>query len=268
MELGKIVYSLEDLQKVCEGVNNKIGIWSIGNHGEIHIGHRKCYEFVKRNSDFIIGLIANTWMLQIAQISNNPISPIVLPISKSAIKEVQDLCDVVMIYDGDYTSFDDPRALLGWAEESLPRSLLPPFISENEVVMDSLRAAQIFKKVLNSKVRYYYHCGSLKDPWRFYYANWHNKLWPDRFYELIDPAVDEYGQSISDGYPDSLRRKINKPLLLKGMRSIDDIKCYIQDIEGLEVLYFAYDPNTSYILARFHHDDFPNKWWNVGLKDG
>jgi hypothetical protein len=263
----KVVYTLEDLGKIVNKLNKKIGIWSIGNHGEIHNGHRKCYEFVKANSTFIVGLIANTWMLQISQISKNPIDPVVLPINSLTIEELKSRCDVVMIYDGTYTSFDNPKKMLQLAEKSLPKTLLPSFIQENEVIMDSLRAAQIFKMILNEKILYHYHCGSLKDPWRFYYAQWQNKLWPDRFYDLIKPATDEFGQSISDSYPEVLRLKINKPLLVKGMRSIEDLKNNVKDIKGLNVLYFAYDPNTHYILARFHHDDFANKWWNVSLED-
>lgn len=268
MGLGKIVYSLEDLQKVCEGVNEKIGIWSIGNHGEIHDGHRKCYEFVKNNSEFIIGLVANTWMLQIAELSKNPIKPVVPPINPNAIKEAESLCNVLMIYDGEYTTFDKPKELRAQAEKELPDDDLPDFIRNNDLIMDSLRAAQAFKIVMNPKIRYHYHCGSLKDPWRFYYARWHNLKWKDRFYDLIEPEVDEFGQSISDSYPKILQEKINQPLLLRGMRSIEDLRLNVSNIEGLEILYFVYDPNTKYILARFHHDDFPNKWWNVGLKDG
>jgi hypothetical protein len=173
-----------------------------------------------------------------------------------------------MIYDGEYTTFDKPKELRAQAEKELPDDDLPDFIRNNDLIMDSLRAAQAFKIVMNPKIRYHYHCGSLKDPWRFYYARWHNLKWKDRFYDLIEPEVDEFGQSISDSYPKILQEKINQPLLLRGMRSIEDLRLNVSNIEGLEILYFVYDPNTKYILARFHHDDFPNKWWNVGLKDG
>jgi|WetSurSiteA1Bulk_404760.scaffolds.fasta_scaffold00566_3 hypothetical protein len=263
----RIFYNLDDLGDYVNKIDKKVGIWSIGNHGEIHDGHRKCYEAVKNNSEFIIGLIANTWLLQIAKISEHPILPVILPISKTAIKELEEKCNTIMIYDNKYTAFLKPKRLLKWAKESLPISTLPSFISENELIMDSLRAAQMFKRTLNEKIKYSYHCGSLKDPWRFYYARWQNEIWKDRFYDLIEPSSDEYGQSISDSYPKSLREQINKPLLLKGMRTIEDLQQNIKDIEGLTILYFVYDPNTKYILARFCHNDFPNKWWNVGLKD-
>jgi hypothetical protein len=266
--MTKVVYNLEDLGKYVDKIYyKKIGVWSIGNHGEIHDGHRKCYEEVKKNSDFIIGLIVNTWMLQIAQISKKQKKVVILPISSKAIKEAKSLCDIVMIYDKDYTSFDDPKQLRQQAEYELPDNQLPKFIQENDDMLDSLRAAQAFKIVMNPLVMYSYHCGSLKDPWRFYYSKWHNQKWLFRFYDLIKPVTDEYGQSLSDSYPKSLQEKINKPLLLKGMRKIEDLEKNVKSIKGLKVLFFGYDSNTKYILARFYHDEFPNKWWNISLED-
>lgn len=266
--MRKVVYNLEDLGKYVDKIySKKIGVWSIGNHGEIHDGHRKCYKAVKKNCDFIIGLIINTWMLQISQISKKQKDVVTLPINPKAIKEMKSLCDIVMIYDKDYTSFAEPQSLRIQAEHELPDNQLPLFIQENDDMLDSLRTAQAFKIVMNPLVKYHYHCGSLKDPWRFYYAKWHNQKWLFRFYDLIKPETDKFGQSLSDSYPKVLQKKINKPLLLKGMRSIEDLKNNVKDIKGLEVLFFAYDPNTKYILARFYHEDFPNKWWNISLED-
>lgn len=264
----KIFYNLEDLGKYIDKIyHRKIGVWSIGNHGEIHEGHRKCYEAVKKHSNYIIGLIANTWMLQIAQISKIHRDVITLSINQKAIDEATARCDVLMVYDKEYTSFDNPKQLREQAEYELPDNQLPKFIQDSDDMLDSLRAAQAFKIVMNPLVNYNYHCGSFKDPWRFYYAKWHNQRWLFRLYDLIEPAIDEYDQSISDSYPKSLQEKINKPLLLKGMRKIEDLQKNVKSIKGLKILFFAYDPTTKYILARFHHDEFPNKWWNVGLKD-
>lgn len=265
--MSKIVYNLEDLGKYVDKVQyKKIGVWSIGNHGEIHDGHRKCYQFVKKHSDFVIGVIFNTWMLQISQISQIEREVKTIPISKNMIKEIKSLCDIIMIYDKNYTSFKKPIELRKQAEYELPDNQLPKFIQDNNDILDSLRTAQAVKIVMNDLVPYHYNCGSLKDPWRYYYARWHNQKWLFRTYELIKPETDKFGQSLSDSYPQSLQEKINKPLLLKEMRSIEDLQNNIKDIEGLKVLFFAYDPTTNYILARFYHDDFPNKWWNISLE--
>lgn len=251
-----IVYNLDDL-KLPKG---KIGLWCIGRH--IHDAHRFLYQKSKEKNDYVLGLYFHNWPLQIKQICNvenhqyyateREDKP-----DQNVIKELEEKCYSVMIYTGDYTSFDNISLIRKEIEKQLPLKDFDP------IGLVSLRTSQAIAYILNDKVKYHYRNGGTKDPWRKPYVKWHRKYYPHIEYELVDSIVNENGNSLDCCLPKNLN--ISKPLLRKGMRSIEDVKENIKDIEGLKIVYFQWDGDT--INARFQYGDNPNNWWHAGLKE-
>jgi hypothetical protein len=165
---------------------------------------------------------------------------------------MQDKCNVVMVYTGRYTSFENPQEIKREIERQLP---LHDF---DDIGLVSLRTSQAIKYVFNKKVKYDYHNGGLKDPWRKKYAEWHTKYYPEIEYELIDSILDEHGNSL-----DCCSPEMTETLLLPEMKTIEDVKEHIKD-KNIKVVYFEIDDKT--INARFQYGNDKNNWWHAGVK--
>ena len=83
-----VVFTLEDFKAVCDDrAHGKIGMWAF--HSECHEGHLQCAKWVNEGSDWVIGILWNSFG------ENIPISP-------SDIKVLKDNSDVVMVFTSDY----------------------------------------------------------------------------------------------------------------------------------------------------------------------
>lgn len=263
---SNILYSLEDLKKEIDPIYSNykyIGVWIVGTI--IHDGHRFLYNLIQQKCDYVIGIYCNTWSKQLYEISGMK-QDIALETNLDTIDELVKKTNIVMIYSNDYTSFDKPTYLKNRSEKELPESNLPKFIYKDEQNIASLRTAQAFNIMFNKYVKHHYRTGGQKDPWRFYMQQWHNKYYPYIEYELAESILDNYGNCLSSSVPSKIKEQIDKPLLLPKMRSINEVREHIKNIEGLRVVFFNYNPENKFINVRFQYKNNKNVWWNQGLK--
>lgn len=256
-----VVYNLNDLKNNLPD-DKKIGLWSIGRH--IHDAHRFLYQKAKNKCDHIIGIYWHNWPLQIEQICNVKNHQYYATkrenqVNKNVVREMEKKCDIVMIFTGDYTSFENNISLI----QSDIKNQLPLENYKDDIGLVSLRTSQATAYMINKKIKYHYRNGGTKDPWRKPYVEWHRKYYPNIEYELVDSILDEKGNSFDCCSAKNLN--ISRPLLKKGMRSIEEVKEHIKDIKGLKIVYFQWDGET--INARFQYGDNPNNWWHAGLKE-
>ena len=268
MENGsKIFYTLEDLGKKVDRIyanHKRIGAWFVGT--KIHDGHRLLYNKAKNKCDYVIGVYCNTWSEQLYEIYGRK-QDVAVGINNKTLNELVEKTDLVMVYANGYTSFIDPKGLRKRSEKELPDNELPGFIKNDAQNIASLRTAQSFHIKFNEYVKYDYLGGGQKDPWRLYYKNWHDKYYPYIEYELVTSVLDEYGNCLASSVPENIKKQINKPLLVPGMRSIEEVIENVKDIDGLRVVFFNYNPENNFLNARFQCGDDENMWWNQGLSE-
>jgi hypothetical protein len=260
---AKIIYTLKELKEITNSFDGTISYWPMGYR--IHDGHRHLLKLCKEKTDYVIGVYLNNWY-RMQQIVFDYYSKADPEIHQETINEMSEKTNVVFIYTGNYFGFSeqDSKKLLNIAIEQLPNSEIPEYIHQNKQLISSLRTAQVQVSTFKNKIRFHYHCGSMKDAWRPVYVDWYRKTYPETIYDLIDPILDSNGNSFTASVPDDIKQQITHPLLIPGMRTIEEVKEYNKDIPGLEVAWFHYDPNTKYLNARFQTK---TRWWNFGVKE-
>jgi len=264
---SKILYTLEDLEKEVDRIyasHKHIGAWFVGT--KVHDGHRFLYNKARKKCDFVIGVYCNTWSEQMYEVCGRR-QDVAVGINDKTLNELVDKTDLVMVYANGYTSFTDTEGLKVRMEKELPKSELPNFVKDDAQNIASLRTAQAFNIRFNECVKYHYRNGGQKDPWRLCIKKWHGEYYPGIEYELITSILDEYGNCLASSIPENIKNQINKPLLVPGMRSIEEVVENVKDIDGLRVVFFNYNPENNFLNARFQCGDDENMWWNQGLSE-
>jgi hypothetical protein len=260
--MSNIVYNLEDAGKFINSSNAKYkGMWSIGT--KIHDAHIEIYKIIKEKCDYIIGCYFNTWHAMIHDLTGIE-EPNDHPLYQDTIDQMSDLCDILIIYTGNYFGYEQEEKglLLQKVVSELPNINIPSFIDRDFQLWTSLRTAQVVKVTQAKHFQHNYQVGGIKDLWRPSFVKWCREYYPWLKYDIIDPIVDKFGNSISSGTPKKLERKIKKQLLLPHFRRIEEVQNHVDDLE-LSVDMFYYDEDTKHMYARF---SYQGEWWNYGVK--
>jgi hypothetical protein len=261
---GIIVYSYDELKKLVPESGSK-GMWAF--HANCHEGHIRCAK-AAQHCDWVVGMLFNNmadgerWMTGTTTLKN-------YPITQSDVDTLKKYSDVCLIFKDDYHPYKEHWKLIqNEFSEQFPIECL----KEKEILLDqssynALLFAVAFRVLLHGVYGIYFdyqaQCG--KDRYRtvgyvdYVFDRWGVKL------DLIDSIRDEFGNSISNtinGLPKSLKDKINKPLLISELQTIDELRTYIKSIDGLKVLNF-YRIN-GWLHATFEFEGY--KSWVEGIR--
>jgi hypothetical protein len=261
---GIIVYTYEDVKKLQPDTGS-IGMWSF--HANCHEGHIRCAESAQ-HCDWVVGFMHNNmadaerWMTGTTTLQN-------FPVLESDVDMLKKYSDVALILTGDY----HPHQLY-W--ESIKNEFSEHFpieclkekgILDDQISFNSLLYALSFRYLMhgvyNLRFDYQAQCG--KDRYRTVgYTEYVLDRWGISV-DLIDSVRDEYGNSISktiSGLPKHLKDRINKPLLIPEIQTIDELRTYIKSIDGLKVINF-YRMN-GWVHATFEFEGY--KSWTEGIR--
>jgi len=234
---GFVVYRWEDVIRL-QPKDGKFGMW--GFQANFHEGHKKCAE-AAQHCNWVVGVLWNN-------ISEG------YEVSKRDIEALQKYSDVCMICCGDYHPENNHRSLI---EAECKK------FTEETGVNDPIALLSIGDRVVMHDVyglKIHYQAQSVKDRFRVAgYADYVFKRW-NIYIDLLEPVRDEIGNSVSKTVQCS-GIKINKPFLLPEFETIEQVREYIKDIEGLSVVEFYKD--NKWIHAKF---SFGDKTFEEGLQ--
>jgi len=257
-----VIKNLDELGLILKSVKKKIGIFGLSTN--LHQGHRELLRVTREKSDFVIGIYYNTWPLQLAKIAPEFVQE-PPPLKLDILNELEMKCDLVMLYDNGYTSFEDQdiEKIKNFCIESLPDSSIPKNVVDFPNAMAQLRASQIIKYIQHSKINYHIQVAGNKESWRFYYKEWVEKIFNVEYY-LIETVKDEKGNIYSSSRPKDLKCDI--VLLEPWMRTKKDVEEQIKNIPDLSILKFIYDEIQGNIFVSFKYGNDPKNWWTEGIK--
>jgi hypothetical protein len=261
-----IVYNLKDLKTIYDKESYGIkGMWAF--HTKCHAGHIKCGEITKQNSDWMVGFHWTNFAAGIKTITGVT-EEIDNPILQNDIAELKKLCDVIMIFVGDYHPYmEHYKYLKNEFDKQFPYNLL----QEKKMLSNTLYGSLIYSvfirivihEIYNIKLDLHTNCG--KDLWRFIgYNDWCEKRFGIKM-NLIEPVEDKLGNVVSgakNALPKYLTQRINKKLLKPTFKTIEEVENNIKDIKNLHVGDFSSE--YGWIQCKFffnkHHK------WTEGIK--
>lgn len=268
MENGKDALIFCDIQeagaylKTSYNTDKKVGIWGV--HQGLNIAHKQVYNRVRAMSDVVVGIYYQNWASWINYVCGG-CQYTDADYNSDITSDLYKMCDVVIVFGGDYNIFDGRhgyylRDLWPVMLDQYPDWKLSKYITGvgRENLYSHFRACQALKIVQNDFIPCHVSAGGKRDAWRWDFKKWQEENY-GYTYEMLEPVLDQYGNSIS-GSKQNLGITIDFPLLLPSLNG-DEVAERAAEY-GIKTHYcFVL---CGYIYAKFSYN---GKVWVEAIKD-